>query len=300
MRWHSTGPTEKVCRSCAKRVPWYAFAGNLLLTFYKVVVGFLGGSPALIADGIHSFTDVIGTTVILVSTRLSERPASRGYPYGYGKVEFMSSLFIYVVLVLLAIFIFISGLLILLSGHEEPPHLITLFGGLVSVLYNVIMFRLGQCAGKRTNSPALLANSFENRADAISSVAVCIGIVLAILIHPAADPLAAMLVGVIIVVNCIHEGKKAVGGLMDRALPDKLLERIRAVAQSRDGVVGVSFARSRNTGTGIWLDLGIEVDPGAATKRAEAIADDVRVTLLEHSRHFAAVEIYVVPQAAGA
>ncbi len=281
-------------------MPWYAFAGNLLLTFYKVIVGFLGGSPALIADGLHSFTDVIGTSVILASTRVSERPPSREYPYGYGKVEFMSSLFIYVVLVLLAIFIFVGGLLILLGGHEDPPHIITLFGGLVSVLYNVIMFRLGRCAGKRMNSPALLANSFENRADAISSIAVCIGIVLAILIHPAADPMAAMLVGVIIVVNCVHEGKKAVAGLMDKSLPDKLVERIRELVRSRDGVVGVKFVKSRSTGTGTWLDLGIEVTRGTVAARAEAIADDVRVTLLEHSRHFSAVEIYVVPQAAGA
>lgn len=300
MRWHATGPSRETCRACARRVPWYAFAGNLLLTFYKVTVGVLGGSPALIADGLHSFTDVIGTTVILVSTRVSERPPSRGYPYGYGKVEFMSSLFIYLVLILLAVFIFTGGLLILLSGHEDPPHIITLFGGLVSVLYNVIMFRLGQCAGKRTNSPALLANSFENRADAISSVAVCIGIVLAILIHPAADPLAAMFVGVIIMFNCVREGKKAMAGLMDESLSDNLVEKIREVAQSRDGVVGVKFVRSRSTGTGTWLDLGIEVNRGTAAARAAAIADDVRITLLEHSRHFSVVEIYIVPQAAGA
>lgn len=300
MRWHATGPSEETCRRCARRVPWYAFAGNLLLTFYKVVVGFLGGSPALIADGLHSFTDVIGTSVILASTRIAERPASPEYPYGYGKVEFMSSLFIYVVLVLLAAFIFLGGLLILISGHEEPPHLITVFGALVSVLYNVIVFRLGQCAGKRVNSPALLANSFENRADAISSIAVCIGIVLAITIHPAADPLAAMLVGIIIVINCIHEGKKAIGGLMDRSLSDRLVQRISELARSRDGVVGVRFVRSRSTGTGTWLDLGIEVPRGTVAARAKAIADDVRATMLASSRHFSAVEIYVAPQGADA
>lgn len=300
MRWHDNGPSREICRACSRRVPWYAFAGNLLLTFYKLIVGFLGGSPALMADGLHSFTDVIGTSVILASTRISERPPDRGYPYGHAKVEFLSSLFIYVVLILLAIFIFTGGLIILIGGHEEPPHLITLFGGLVSVLYNVIMYRLGQCAGKRMNSPALLANSFENRADAISSIAVCIGIVFAILVHPAADPLAAMLVGVIILVNCYHEGKKALAGLMDRSLSDNLVDRIRAVAQSHDGVVGVKFVRSRSTGSGFWLDLGIEVNRGTAVTRAEAIARDVRATLLEHSRHFAAVEIYVVPQAVGA
>ena len=144
------------CVRCARRVPWYAFFGNLFLTVYKIIVGWLGGSPALIADGLHSFTDVIGTSVILASTRISARPADADHPYGHGKVEFMSSSFIYIVLVVLSIGIFTGGLLLLIHWELHAPSPVTFFGALVSIIYNVLMFRLGQCAGKRTNSPALL------------------------------------------------------------------------------------------------------------------------------------------------
>jgi cation diffusion facilitator family transporter len=284
------------CQACAARVPIFAWVGNFSLTIFKLVVGFLGGSPALMADGLHSFTDVIGTSVILASTRISGRAPSREFPYGQGKIEFLSAMFIYVVLIALAIFIFVGGLLLLLDGHEEPPHLITVLGGGVSILYNVLMFRLGQCAGVRTNSPALLANSFENRADAISSITVCVGIVLAILIHPAADPLAAMLVGVIIFVNCIHEGHKALQGLMDnRALSPAVHARIRAVAAAHDGVTRVRFIKTRPTGTGYWLDLGIEVAPTTVVEQAEAIAARVEHALRRRSMRFSGVEVYVLP-----
>jgi len=277
-------------------VPVLAFCGNLFLTFYKVVVGVLGGSPALIADGLHSFTDVIGTSVILASTRISARPADEDHHYGHGKVEFMSSIFIYVVLVVLAIAIFAGGLFILIHHSMRPPHVVTFFGAVVSILYNVIMFRLGQCAGRRNNSPALMANSFENRADAISSVAVCIGIALAIAVHPACDPIAAMVVGVVIFVNCIVEMRKAMAGLMDKSLGQDVVERIREVAAAQKGVTGVGFIRTRSTGAGFWVDLEIAVRPKTDISKAEGIADRVRRALMARSRHFATVEVYVAPQ----
>lgn len=288
---------DERCRRCSRKVPWYAFAGNLTLTFYKVIIGLLGRSPALIADGLHSFTDVIGTSVIIFATRVSERPADDDHHYGHGKAEFMSSMFIYIVLMVIAAVIFTGGLLLLLRGHNTQPSIITFFGGLVSILYNVIMYRFGQCAGTRVRSPALLANSFENRADAVSSAAVCIGILLAITVHPACDPIAAMVVGIIIFVNCITEMRKAMGGLMDKALPSSVVRRIRKVATGLKGVVGVSFVRSRSVGTGFWVDLGIKVSSGTPVSRAEQIANEVRDELLARSRHFEHVEVYVEAEA---
>ncbi len=288
------------CPRCARKVPWYAVFGNLILTFYKVTVGWLGGSPALIADGLHSFTDVIGTSVIIASTRISSQPADDDHPYGHGKVEFMSSAFIYIVLIVLSIGIFVGGVLLLVHWDLHPPRIVTFFAAIVSVIYNVLMYRLGQCAGQRTHSPALLANSFENRADAISSAAVCVGIVAAMWIHPACDPAAAMLVGVVIFVNCIIELRKALAGLMDRSLPPEAVERIREVAAGQRGVVGVTFVKTRPTGHGYWVDLGVAVKRGTPMVRADAIAEQVRGALVRRSRHFSNIEVYVVPEGAQA
>jgi len=291
-------PVPRSCQQCASRVPIYAWIGNLLLTLFKLSVGFLGGSPALIADGLQSAINVVGTTVILASTRISGRPPTREFPYGHGKVELLSSMFIYLVLIGLAIFISVGSWLLLVGGHEHPPHLVTMLGAMVSILYNVMMYRMGQCAGVRAGSPALLANSFENRADAASSVAVALGIILAILVHPACDPMAALVVGILIFADCVHKGHKALRGLMDhRSLSPAVHQRIRELVAGHAGVTRVDFVKLRPTGTGYWLDLGIEVAPGTVVERADAIAHAVEESLMRRSRRFSAVEVYVLPAA---
>ena len=252
---------EERCIRCGNRVPWISFWGNLSIAVFKVAVGFFGGSSALVADGIHSFTDVIGTSAIISTRKISSWPSDENHPYGHGKAEFLGSSFIYTVLLFLSSAIFIGGLLVILEGHIRKPHIVTLLAAAVSVLYNVFMYLLGQCAGRKNNSPAILANSFENRADAISSAACIVGIATAIFVNPICDPIAAMVVGVIIFVNCLVQLNESLSGLMDRALPYEVVQRIRHVAMSQKGVAGVAFVKTRQTGSSYWVELGILV-PG--------------------------------------
>jgi cation diffusion facilitator family transporter len=286
---------EERCIRCGNRVPWISFWGNSTITVYKVSVGFLGGSAALIADGIHSFTDVIGTSVIIGTRKVSDRPADECHPYGHGKAEFMGSTFIYTVLLFLAGAIFIGGLLVILEGQIKTPRMVTVLAAAVSVAYNVFMYFLGTCAGKRNNSPAILANAFENRADAISSVAVIVGITAAILVNPIWDPIAAMIVGVIIFVNCLIELNKSLSGLMDRALSPEAVRRIRRIALAQVGVAGVDFIKTRQTGSDYWVDLGILVRENLDVARSDKIASAVRHELMRRSDRFRQVEVYVAP-----
>jgi cation diffusion facilitator family transporter len=287
-------PKER-CIRCGNRVPWISFWGNATITVYKVVVGVLGGSSALIADGIHSFTDVIGTSVIIGTRKISDRPSDEGHPYGHGKAEFLGSTFIYTVLLFLSCAIFIGGLLVILEGQTRTPRIVTLLAAVVSVAYNVVMYLLGRCAGRKNNSPAILANSFENRADAISSVAVIVGITAAILIHPVCDPIAAMLVGVIIFVNCLIQLNESLSGLMDQALSGKAVQRIKRVALAQKGVTGVDFVKTRQTGRNYWVDLGILVPGNLNVARSDNIASNVRNELMRRSERLHNVEVYVAP-----
>lgn len=287
---------DERCVRCARRVPWITFAGNVGLTIYKGLVGIVGGSSALVADAFHSFTDILGTSVILVSCRISGRPPDESHPYGHGKAEFLSAAFIYVVLCVLSSLIFAGGLLVILRWNLEAPNLVTLLGAAVSVLANLLMHMCGVCAGRRNNSPALLANAFENRADAISSVAVVIGIALAIFVHPVCDPIAAMGVGVIIFGNCVVQLRKALAGLMDESLSTSAVGRIREVALAQRGVQQVTFVKTRPVGARYWVDVGIAVAAGTALCRAEEIARRVRDELLTRSSRFETVEVFVAPE----
>jgi len=290
--------TEERCINCGRRVPWFSFTGNFVLAVFKVLVGFLGGSAALIADGLHSFTDVVGTSAIIASIKVSERPADKIHPYGYGKAEFVGSAFIYGVLMVLAITIAFGALIVIFGGEIKAPRFVTLLGAGVSALYNILMYGLGECAGKRNNSPALLANSFENRADGISSIAVIIGIGMAMFVHPICDPIAALVVGIIIFVNSVEQLNESLGGLMDKSLPREVVARIQYVAAAQNGVVGVEYVKTRQVGTRYWVDVGITVASALDVETANTVAATVRGELLSRSQRMEelAVFIYAAPE----
>ncbi len=247
------------------------------------------------ADGFHTFTDVIGTSVVIGARRVADGPADGSHHYGHGKAEFIGSVFIYAVLLCLACTIFLNNLLAIISGRLATPQFVTLLGSAVSVAGNSLMYFLGSCAGKKNNSPAILANAFENRADALSAAAVIVGIAAAIFINPIWDPIAAMIVGVIILVNCLKELNKSLSGLMDRALPGDAVGRIKYVALAQEGVVGVDFVKTRQTGSDYWVDLGILVGENLNVARADRIAAEVRNELMRRSERFRHVEVFVAP-----
>ena len=288
-----------LCRNCARIAPWYSFWGNLALAIHKLVVGLLGRSTALVADAIHSFGDVLGSTSVVISTRMAGKHPDRKFPYGRGKAEFVSAVFVYVMLLLLASGIIYSSVRSILRGDIQPPHLVTAASAIVSVLYNYLMYKFTTCVGRRNNSPAILADAFENRADAIASAAVIGGIVAARLIHPICDPVAALVVGVIIFWNCQEQLRKAAEGLMDRGLPAEEVETIKKCAIAQAGVLNVAFLRSRQTGVRYWIDLGIEVSEELTVDDADQIAGAVRSAVAKSPQcHF--VEVYVFPAAAAA
>lgn len=287
---------EERCLRCSRRVPWVTFWGNVGLTVYKGLIGWVGNSNALIADAFHSFTDIIGTAVVLLSCRIAGRPPDESHPYGHGKAEFLSAAFIYLVLSVLAVLLFAGGLLVILRWELHPPSVITLLGAFISIMTSLLMSGLGICAGRRTNSPALLANAFENRADALASTAVVVGIGLGILVHPVCDSLAAMAVGVIIFVNCLGELGKALSGLMDRSLPPEMVQHIREVVLADAEVRSVRFIKSRPTGSQYWVDVGVTLRGGMQVSRAEEIAARVSRAVMTRGQHFQYVEVFVMPE----
>ena len=284
------------CVRCADRVVWVTWSGNLGLALFKIAVGVLGGSSALVAEGFHSFTDVIGSSVSILSRRTATRPADDCHPYGHGKVEFLGSTFVYLMLLVLAVCIFASAVRLIWLGANHPPRMVTALAALVSVVGNGVMYMLGECAGNRCHSPVLLADSFENRADAISSAGALVGILAAVWIHPIFDPLAAMAVAVMIVLNCIEQLKKCFAGLMDQALPPEVVERIRQLVSVQEGVCGIDYIRTRPTGSRLWVDVGIRVPARVNVVESQAIAGAVRSALLTRSERLHNVEVYVAPE----
>jgi cation diffusion facilitator family transporter len=287
-------PERRDCARCGRVVPWFSLWGNLGIAVYKLVVGMLGQSAALVADAMHSFADVIGSSGILLATRLSSKQPDTRYPYGRGKAEFIGAAFVYTVLLFFAGGIVIGAVRAMLDANSEPPHFFTALGALVSVFYNYLMYRYATCAGVRNNSPAIMADAFENRADAISSFACILGIVGALTFHPVCDAIAALAVGLIILWNCQEQLREAAGGLLDGGLPAEQRHELRRAVLDTEGVCAVAFLKSRRTGPRFWVDVGIQVEGALPVSRADAIAQAVgdAVRARDFCHH---AEVYVLP-----
>jgi cation diffusion facilitator family transporter len=275
--------TPEKCHACAKRVPVVCFFSNLTLAVFKMSVGYLTGSKGLFADGIHSLSDVVATTGVIVSLRISEKGEDARYPYGRGKIEFISCVFVYSILFIIAVLILIEAISSILIGNLKAPNMISLFSALVSVTANVILFRLGLCAGRAVNSPAIIANANENKADMLSSIAVIFGIIGANLGYPIADPLAAIVVGLIILRTSSTLGWRAIKALVDTSLPAEKLKAINGIILEVPGVEKVNYIKTRQLGKKFWLDIEIRVSPDILVREGDVISKVVKYEIMRIS-----------------
>ncbi|HDY87369.1 MAG TPA: cation transporter [bacterium] len=271
------------CFTCARRVPVVCFFSNLTLAVFKMSVGHLTGSKGLFADGIHSLSDVVATTGVIVSLKISDKGDDERYPYGRGKVEFISCIFVYSVLFIVAILILTEAIYSIYSGDLKIPRLISLFTAVVSVIANIILYRLGLCAGRAVNSPAIIANANENKADMLSSVAVIFGIIGSNLGYTYCDPLAAIVVGLIILKTATTLGWKAIEALVDTSLPVKKLKLLNEIILGVKGVERVNYIKSRQLGKHYWLDVEIQVSPELLVSEGDIILQVVKYELMKIS-----------------
>ena len=275
--------TPEKCIKCAKKVPIVCFFSNLTLAMFKMAVGALTGSKGLFADGIHSLSDVVATSGVIVSLKISEKGEDENYPYGRGKAEFISCIFVYAILFLVSILILSGAIKQIIENNLKMPHLISLFAAVVSVIANLLLSRMGFCAGKAINSPAIIANANENKADMLSSVAVIFGIIGCHLGFRYADALAAIFVGLIILITAVTLGWKSIEHLIDTSLPGEKIKQINNIILKIDSVQKVNYIKTRRLGQYYRIDAELVLSPELTVQEGDAIAQQVKSQVLSIS-----------------
>lgn len=278
----STAPEK--CFTCAKRVPFVCLFSNLTLAIFKMTVGLLTYSKGLFADGIHSLCDVVGSTGVLISLKIASKGVDDKYPYGRGKVEFISCMFVYSALFLVSVFILISAINHIVHGDLRTPSIISLFSALVSVFANMIIYRLAICAGKAINSPAIIADANENKADMISSSAVIFGIAGCHLGYKYSDVLAAILVGLIIMKTAVTLGWRAIQNLIDTSIPVENIKLINRKILSIEQVIRVNYIKTRRIGKQYHIDVEILLSPALSIREGDEIAEEVKNKIMKISK----------------
>ena len=205
------------CEKCARSVGKVNIVGNILMILIKGYMGVVGGSKGLIADAVHSCADLLATIVMIIGLHISGQEKDEAYPYGYGKAEYIVAVVIYLFLFVIGTYILFDGARAILEGRRVTPCLSAAWGAIFSIAINELMFRQSVCAGAQINSPSITAKAWETRSDVLSSIAVLIGILGAKMGFHFMDPLAAIIVGVIILRVCVEQVRGAITNLMDGA-----------------------------------------------------------------------------------
>lgn len=266
----------------ARHVTWVGFWWNALLGVAKVCGGILGRSNALVADGIHSFSDFLSDIIVLVMVGIARKKPDERYQYGHGKYETFATLLLSVVLLAVAVGIFADGcrnVVSALSGEVIPrPGVIALDLCVLSLVVKEWLYRYTRRAGERINSAAVVANAWHHRSDAFSSIATLVGVGGAMFLGEGGrvlDPLAAMVVAVMIAVVSVKMAIPAIKELLEIALPADVEERIREAIVSTPGVRAYHHVRTRRNGYSVIVEVHIKVDPDISVISAHDIASDV-------------------------
>ncbi|MBF0626957.1 MAG: magnetosome biogenesis CDF transporter MamM [Magnetococcales bacterium] len=283
------------CIICYRSVGWIGLIVNIGLSILKVFVGVISGSQALLIDALYSAKDVLTSFLILFGLKFSKQPIDQEHQFGHGKAEFLFSLIVGLSMIT------ITGLFIyfeadkLFSGAgitHKAPHLIALWTALFVVGANIFLWYYTRCVAHQINSPIVSILSAHQKSDAVSSMAVALGIIGS---HYLNMPWLDTLVAVGECVDLFHLGVKisweSLQGLMDVSAPQEIVQKARELTRSVNGVRSVENILTRKVGQDIWISLVIGIDPELSIERGKEIGLWVEERLVSAIPHLGEVSV---------
>jgi cation diffusion facilitator family transporter len=282
-----------------------SIAVNTILGVIKLAIGLWGNSLAMIADAMHTLSDVIASLAVWVGLKIARQPADEAHPYGHGKAEAISGKIVAIALFVIGVWIACKGgagvLAFFMGGsgaYLEPPRAMVLYAALLSIVVKEMNYQYQVRVGKRVGSVALIADAWHHRSDSFSSVGVAIGIAAAMLGGPKwhwADEAAALVVAILIIYMSWSVFKKAAAGLMDAQSPEAVRERIKAVARGVEGVKDVEKLFARQSGLDLLVDIHVEVDGDMTVREGHRIATEVKGKLMRDIPQVTHALVHVEP-----
>ncbi|MDD1607015.1 MAG: cation diffusion facilitator family transporter [Methylococcaceae bacterium] len=270
---------------------------NILQTLLKIGFGILGNSAALIADGIHSLSDLLSDVLVIIAVRMGSREADHEHPYGHRRFETIATMILGVSLIAIGGGIAWS----VMNRMEHPEHLPTpevasLGIVVISILVNEWLYHYTKRIAKLTRSKLLLANAWHQRSDAFSSVIVLFGIGAVLLGYPFADAIAAIVVALMVAKIGLNLLIQSIKELVDTSLPPQKIAEIRIAILDIEGVEGIHLLRSRQMGEDALIDAHIIVDPRITVSEGHNISDAVRDELISRFDDVMDVLVHVDPE----
>jgi len=270
---------------------------DLVLGVAKILVGWMAHSEALVADGIHSLSDLATDFVVLYAAKKSHEEADEDHPYGHGRIETIATVGLGAALILVSFGIAWDAVIRI----NEPdllfaPGVLALAVAFLSIVAKEIIYQYTMRVARRVRSNMLMANAWHSRSDAISSIVVFIGVAGAMMGHYYLDAVAAVVVAVMIAKIGVDLVLTSTRELIDTALEPELVESIRESITNVDGVRALHMLRTRRSGGHALVDLHLQVDPRISVSEGHQIGDTVRRRLLGSFDEVTDVTVHIDPE----
>ncbi len=287
-----TAPTGVV-----RRVAWIGLWCNLGLAILKIVAGLTARSHAVVADGVHSLSDLVTDLAVIIGVRYWSAPPDNDHPHGHARIETLVTLSIGLVLAGVAVGLCYEALATVRDPDLAPPGWLAFWAAVLSLGIKEWLYRWTVVKAREANSPALEANAWHHRSDALSSLPAAAAVAVGA-IYPEwsfVDRVGAAIVSLLILQAAWKIVWPALQQLVDRGAPEEQLRRITEIAQSTRGVMEVHAVRTRYLGRGLQVDLHVLVDPEITVREGHAISELVRLRLLELCRNVRDVVVHLEP-----
>ena len=248
---------------------------NVILSVVKIIAGFVAQSSAMIADGFHTVSDVVSTVAVMVGVKFSEKEADEGHPYGHERIESVVTVLLALMLSFTGVGIAVTGIKTIINQNFTTPGTLALVAAILSILVKELMYRYTVKAAEKINSTALKADAWHHRSDAFSSIGTLFGIAGAIIGFKILDPLAGIVVSILIIKVGIEILMQGLNQLIDRAADDDTINTIKNTITNIKGVIGIDDIKTRLHGSKLYVDVEIAVDGKITVKEGHSIAETV-------------------------
>lgn len=269
---------------------------NALLGIAKLIGGIAFHSHALLADGVHSFADLVTDVMVLFASKYGSQEADDSHPYGHGRIETAATMLLSLFLILAGAAIAWDALMEIMEQAHVVPAFLALPVALISIIANEGLFHYTRHVGHAINSALIVANAWHHRSDAASSLVVVVGLAGSLLGFVYLDSVAAIIVGLMIVKMGWTYGWSSIQELVDTAVDDDVLQKIEAIIRNVDGVRRIHQLRSRMMAGDILIDVHILVAPMISVSEGHYIAQNVHHLLIETLERVRDVTVHVDPE----
>lgn len=285
---------EKISVAC--------ISGNVILSLLKFAAGIFGGSKAMIADAIHTVSDVFTTIIVIIGIRIAKKPCDKEHPYGHGKAEPIFAALLGIILFIAAIVTIKESIEPIRNQSFATPTFLALSAAVVSIIVKEAMYRVTYSAGLKINSLSIIADAWHHRSDALSSIGTFVGILGSMIgdwlnIHylKYLDPIAGVLVACLIFKVAYDIIKDAIKNLMDTSPDNEKIIKIRETVSAIDGVISVSQIKGRYVGRHLFIDMEIVVDSGITIEAGHYIAVQAKNKIMDAISDVFDVLVHVEP-----